>query len=127
MIESIGIDIAEVGRIEQAVKRWGQRFLDKVYTSSEIAFCQGRPNGIQSYAARFAAKEAVSKCLGTGFRRGVGPRQIEIVDNEKSRPTVRLHGAAAECGKGFVIHLSLSHDRSMVVAVAVMEYPGPRK
>jgi holo-[acyl-carrier-protein] synthase len=121
MIASTGIDIAEVGRIEQAINRWGQRFLDKVYTPSEIAFCRGRPNKYQSYAARFAAKEAVSKCLGTGFRRGVHPNLIEIVDNEKSRPTVRLHGAAAEYGKGYALHLSLSHDRSMVVAVAVME------
>lgn len=121
MIESIGIDIAEVGRIEQAVNRWGKRFLEKVYLPAEISFCEGRPGKYQSYAARFAAKEAVSKCLGTGFRRGVAPRQIEIMDNEKSRPTVSLHGAAAEYGKGFVIHLSLSHDRSMVVAMAVME------
>lgn len=121
MIASTGIDIAEVKRVEEAINRWGQRFLDKVYTPSEVAFCQGRPNKFQSYAARFAAKEAVSKCLGTGFRRGVYPNLIEIVDNEKSRPTVKLHGAAAEYGKGYVIHLSLSHDRSMVVAVAVME------
>jgi holo-[acyl-carrier protein] synthase len=121
MITAIGVDIAEVARVAQAVDRWGQRFLDKVFTPSEVAFCRGRPNMYQSYAARFAAKEAVSKCLGTGFRRGVAPRQIEIVDNEQSRPSVRLHGAAAEYGRGQVIHLSLSHDRTVVTAMAVME------
>ena len=121
MIESIGVDIAEVKRIEMAIDRWGDRFLKKVYTPSEIAFCEGRPNKFQSYAARFASKEAVSKCLGTGFRRGVHPNLIEIMDNEKSRPTVKLHGAAVEFGQGRIIHLSLSHDRSMVVAMAVME------
>ena len=121
MIASTGIDIAEVKRVEEAITRWGKRFLDKVYTPTEIAFCQGRPNKFQSYAARFAGKEAVSKCLGTGFRRGVCPNLIEIVDNEKSRPTVKLHGRAAEYGRGYTLHLSLSHDRSMVVAVAVME------
>jgi holo-[acyl-carrier protein] synthase len=121
MIASIGVDIAEVKRLEEAAVRWGKRFLDKVYTQSEIAFCEGRPNKYQSYAARFAGKEAVSKCLGTGFRRGVYPNLIEIADNEKSRPTVKLHGKAAEFGRDFVFHLSLSHDKNMVVAVAVME------
>jgi holo-[acyl-carrier protein] synthase len=121
MIHSVGIDIAEVPRMRQAVERWGGHFLEKIFTSDEIAFCRDRANRYQAYAARFACKEAVSKCLGTGFRRGVSPRMIEIVDNEHSRPTVRLHGRAAEIGAGHRFHLSLSHERSMVVAVAVME------
>lgn len=121
MIASIGIDTAEVARMKQAVERWGDHFLDKVFTPSEIAFCRNRANRYQAYAARFACKEAVSKCLGTGFRRGVSPRMIEIVDNEHSRPFVRLHGRAAEAGDGCRFHLSLSHERSLVVAVAVME------
>jgi holo-[acyl-carrier protein] synthase len=121
VIASIGIDIAEVQRMKQAVERWGDHFLEKVFTPSEIAFCRDRANRYQAYAARFAAKEAVSKCLGTGFHRGVSPRTIEIVDNEHSRPSVKLHGRAAEAGAGCRFHLSLSHERSMVVAVAVME------
>lgn len=121
MITAVGVDVVEIARIEQAVSRWGQRFLDKIFTPSEVAFCQGRPDPIQSYAVRFAAKEAVSKCLGTGFKRGVAPPQIEIVDNEQSRPSVKLHGRAAEYGAGQAIHLSLSHDRTVVVAMAVME------
>ncbi|HTY07732.1 MAG TPA: holo-ACP synthase, partial [Candidatus Edwardsbacteria bacterium] len=100
MIESIGIDIADVGRMQRAVERWGREFLAKVFTESEIAFCESRHHKYPSYAARFACKEAVAKCLGTGFRRGVYPTLIEIVDNERSRPTVRLHGAAAEHGRG---------------------------
>ncbi len=121
MISAVGIDIAEVARMKQAVERWGDHFLDKIFTPSEIAFCQGRANRYQALAARFACKEAVSKCLGTGFRRGVSPKMIEIVDNERSRPTVRLHGRAAEVGAGFRFHLSLSHERNFVVALAVME------
>lgn len=121
MIAAIGIDIAEVSRLRQAVERWGERFLDRVFTPSEIAFCRERTNKYQALAARFACKEAVSKCLGTGFRRGVSPRMIEIVDNEHSRPTVKLHGRAAEVGAGYSFHLSLSHEKSVVVAVAVME------
>ncbi|HBE73702.1 MAG TPA: holo-[acyl-carrier-protein] synthase [candidate division Zixibacteria bacterium] len=121
MIHAIGIDIADVQRMRQAVERWGEAFLDKIFTESETAFCRDRANRYQALAARFAAKEAVSKCLGTGFRRGVSPRMIEIVDNEHSRPTVKLHGRAAEAGAGHRFHLSLSHERAMVVAVAVME------
>ena len=121
MISSIGIDIAEVARMKQAVERWGDHFLDKVFTPSEIAFCRNRANRYQALAARFACKEAVSKCLGTGFRRGVNPKMIEIVDNERSRPTVRLYGRAAEFGRGYRFHLSLSHERNYVVAVAMME------
>ena len=121
MIDAIGIDIAETARVEAAIKRWGPSFLKKVFTASEIDFCESRPAKYQSYAARFASKEAVSKCLGTGFMRGVHPAQIEIIDNEKSRPTVRLHGRAAEVGQGRRIHLSLSHEKNMVAAVAVME------
>ncbi len=121
MIESIGIDIADVARMERAVKRWGRDFLVKIFTESEIAFCEGRRHKYPSYAARFACKEAVAKCRGTGFRRGVYPTLIEIVDNERSRPTVKLHGAAAQHCGGRTIHLSLSHERRGVVAVAVME------
>jgi holo-[acyl-carrier protein] synthase len=121
MIESIGIDIADVGRMERAIERWGRDFLEKVFTADEIAFCESRHHKPPSYAARFACKEAVAKCLGTGFRRGVYPRLIEIVDNERSRPTVKLHGAAAAFAAGCAIHLSLSHEKHAVVAVAVME------
>jgi len=125
MITAIGIDIAEVKRIEQSIERYGERFLKRVFTPAEIGFCGSRANSTQCFAARFACKEAVSKCLGTGFRRGVSPIMIEIVDDERSRPSVRLHGRAAEAGRGQRIHLSLSHERTMVVAVAVMEPEQP--
>jgi len=121
VIVAVGIDIAEVSRTKQAVERWGHRFLNKVFTPSEISFCRNRANCYQAYASRFAAKEAVSKCLGTGFRRGVSPKMIEIVDNEQSRPAIRLYGRAEEIGAGHVFHLSLSHEKDFVVAVAVME------
>ncbi|MBI4726040.1 holo-ACP synthase [candidate division TA06 bacterium] len=121
MIIAIGTDIAKVERVEKAYQRYGQRFLEKIFTGGEIRFCLSRKHPAPALAARFAAKEAVSKCLGTGFHRGVYPNLIEIMDNEKSRPTVKLHGRALEFGKDNVFHLSLSHEKEYVIAVAVME------
>jgi holo-[acyl-carrier protein] synthase len=123
MIIAVGTDIAKVERIRKAYETYGQRFLNKVYTEDEARFCLSRRQPAPALAARFAAKEAVSKCLGTGFRRGVYPNLIEIVDNEKSRPTVRLHGKAAEFGRKYKMHLSISHEQEFVIAVAVMEDP----
>jgi holo-[acyl-carrier protein] synthase len=124
MIIAIGTDIAKVERIRKAYETYGRRFLQKVYTEDEARFCLSRKHPAPALAARFAAKEAVSKCLGTGFRRGVYPNLIEIVDNEKSRPTVRLHGQAAEYGGSYKLHLSISHEQEFVIAVAVMEETG---
>ncbi|MBI5806305.1 holo-ACP synthase [candidate division TA06 bacterium] len=121
MIVAIGTDIVKVERIEQAYKTYGRRFLQKVFTEEEARFCLSRKHPAPALAARFAAKETISKCLGTGFRRGVYPNLIEIVDNEKSRPTVKLHGKAAEFGKDYIFHLSISHEKEFVIAVAVME------
>ncbi|MEW6686014.1 MAG: holo-ACP synthase [Candidatus Edwardsbacteria bacterium] len=121
MAESIGVDLVEVQRIRQAIERWGDAFLHRIFTPTEIAFCESRKNKYESYAARFAAKEAVSKALGTGFRKGVYCRQIEIIDNEKSIPTVRLHGRAKELvAKGGII-LSLSHTKEYSIAMVLIK------
>jgi holo-[acyl-carrier protein] synthase len=114
----VGVDLIEIGRIEGALARFGERFLRRIYTPAERGYCRGRPAEL---AARFAAKEATMKALGTG-RRGVGWREVEVLADRRGRPIVRLHGRAlrraAELGlTGFAV--SLSHSRGMAVASVV--------
>ena len=91
-MHSVGVDIIEIPRVAEALARWGDRFLRRVYTSREVAFCRGR---VPELAARFAAKEAVSKALGTGMR-GVAWREIEVCPDRRGKPHVYLHGRARE-------------------------------
>ena len=91
----VGVDIIEIPRIASAVQRWGNRFLQRIYTPQELAFARGRTAQL---AARFAAKEAVMKALGTGIR-GVSWREIEVVRQRGQAPEVRLHGRAAVQGR----------------------------
>jgi len=120
-MRAIGVDLVDVSRMRQAILRWGGGFLQRVFTPREIAFCESRPAKYECYAARFAAKEAVVKALGTGFRRGVFCTQVEIVDNEHSPPHVELHGKARDLAGQAEILLSLSHERAAAVAVVFME------
>ena len=120
-MRAIGVDLVDVSRMRKAILRWGEGFLRRVFTPREIAFCESRPSKYECYAARFAAKEAVVKALGTGFRRGVFCTQVEIVDNEHSPPHVELSGIARELAGPADILLSLSHERAMAVAVVFME------
>ena len=96
MIIGIGSDIIDIRRIEKAIARHGERFLDRIYTDSERAKAEGRRNRVDTYAKRFAAKEACSKALGTGFRRGVFWRDLGVVNLPSGRPTMRLSGGALE-------------------------------
>lgn len=112
---SVGVDIIEIERIEAVLRRHSQRFLQRVYTPAEQAYCRGR---VPELAVRFAAKEAVSKALGTGMR-GIAWREMEILCDERGKPLVRLHGRARaraeELGLSeFVV--SLSHSRDYAVA-----------
>lgn len=120
-MRAIGVDLVDVSRMRQAILRWGERFLRRVFTPREIAFCESGPAKYERYAARFAAKEAVVKAMGTGFRRGVFCTQVEIVDNEHSPPHVELHGKARDLAGLAEILLSLSHERAAAVAVVFME------
>lgn len=121
-MEQIGVDLIEVKRIQKAIEKWGERFLKKAFTNRERDFCEKRKNKYESYAVRFAAKEAVSKVLGTGLKRGVALRDIEILDNEKSRPTVILYGKAKDLSNSSNsrIILSLSHTKEYAIAMAIM-------
>ena len=96
MIVGTGIDIAEVPRIAQALARHGDRFLHRVFTEGEIRYCDSKANRVERYAARFAAKEAGMKALGTGWNHGVRWRDIEVSRQPGGRPTITFHGKAAE-------------------------------
>src|SRR5208282_217795 len=96
MIVGTGIDLMEIGRIQQSVERYGQRFLNRVYTAAEQAYCLRKRKAAESFAARFAAKEAGAKALGTGISYGVNWLEIEVVREPSGRPTLQFHGRAAQ-------------------------------
>src|SRR6202162_5887060 len=96
MIVGTGIDIAEVPRIREAIERFGDRFLQRIYTEGEMRYCDSKANRMERYAARFAAKEAAMKALGTGWNHGVRWRDCEVVRMPGARPTITFHGRAAE-------------------------------
>lgn len=111
----LGLDLVEIARIRQATERWGERFLRRVYTPAELELCRGRAPEL---AARFAAKEAVMKALGTG-NRGVAWREIEVLANWRKRPLVFLHGRARRRAQRLGLDelvVSLSHTRDLALA-----------
>tara|TARA_B100000927_G_scaffold291720_1_gene296121 strand:+ start:2248 stop:2643 length:396 start_codon:yes stop_codon:yes gene_type:complete len=94
MIIGIGTDIIDITRIEMVINRFGDRFKNRVYTKKEILKCEARKLSANSYAKRYAAKEACSKALGTGFRKGVYWRDIEVINNKSGKPELFLHNGA---------------------------------
>jgi holo-[acyl-carrier protein] synthase len=113
MIVGMGIDIAEIDRIEAAITRHGVPFLERLYTPTEIAYCERHKHKYERYAARFAVKEAVMKALGTGWSRGVRWRDIEVVNQPSGKPTLRLAGVAGELAERLgVKHISISITHS---------------
>lgn len=116
---SVGVDIVEVGRIAGAMERWGVRFLERIFTPAEIAYCRGKVRAAESFAVRFAAKEAFAKALKVG-RVSIW-REVEVVRGEGPRPSVLLHGAARDLVGARRIDLSLSHATTHAVAVVLVE------
>lgn len=119
-MKAIGVDMIETERVAQSVTRFGDRFLKRVYTERELAYCRGQ---ITSLAARWAAKEATAKALGTGIG-DVSWREIEVINQANQRPTIQLHGAAAALAEqlglsGFAV--SLSHTQEYAIAFVVGE------
>jgi holo-[acyl-carrier protein] synthase len=124
MIVGTGIDIAEVPRIAASMQRFGGRFLHRVFTAGEIRYCESKANRAERYAARFAAKEAAMKALGTGWNRGVRWRDIEVTREPGGRPTILFHGNAAEFAEKLgAVHvaLSLSHTAEQAIAQVILE------
>jgi len=124
MIVGTGVDIAEVDRIEAAVKRFGARFLKRVFTPAEVRYCMGKPNAPERLAARFAAKEAGMKAIGTGLRHGITWQDVEVLRLPGQRPVMQFHGKAAEFAARLGCkrtHLSLSHTKEQAIAHVILE------
>ena len=124
MIVGTGVDIAEVDRIGDAIERYGNRFLERIYTEAEIAYVERKANRHERYAARFAAKEAGMKAIGTGWRRGVRWKDFEVINLPSGRPTLKLHGVAAKFAEGLQVRniaLSLTHTALQGMAIVILE------
>jgi holo-[acyl-carrier protein] synthase len=124
MILGSGIDLIEIARIQQSMDRYGQRFLDRVFTAGERAYCLRKRKSAESFAARFAAKEAAAKALGTGISYGVNWLEIEVVRQPGERPNIQFHGrAAAMADRLGVVHaaLSITHTVDLAMASVVLE------
>ncbi len=121
-IFGIGTDIVECLRIAQMIERHGELFITRVYTTHEIGYCQSRKQATQHFAGRWAAKEAVLKALGTGWRRGISWRDVEIRNLKAGTPTVTLYGGARdymEQQRIAQVMISISHCRSHATAYAI--------
>jgi holo-[acyl-carrier protein] synthase len=124
MVVGIGTDLAEIERVRRSIARYGERFLARVYTTEEIAYCLSKKASDESFAARFAAKEAGAKALGTGISRGVSLREFAVRRAPSGKPSLHLSGRAAEIAAelGVVrISLSLTHTRDLAMAVVILE------
>lgn len=124
MIVGTGVDIAEVPRIAAAIERFGDRFIQRIYTGDEIRYCESKANKAERYAARFAAKEAGMKAIGTGLRGGVTWHDVEVTREPGGRPTLAFHGVAAEVAAKLGMkraHLSLSHTAEQAIAQVILE------
>src|SRR5437764_2579316 len=124
MIVGSGIDITEVDRIAEAIQRFGSRFLNRVFTENEIRYCESKKNSVERYAARFAAKEAAMKAIGTGLRRGVTWKDVEIGHAPGGKPVLRFSGRAAQFAEALGtkhIALSLTHTSQTAMAMVILE------
>jgi len=121
MLLGTGIDIIEIDRIAQSIDRFGSRFLDRIFTPGEIAYCSRKKNAAESYAARFAAKEAGAKALGTGIQHGVTWKELEVRREPGRRPTLHFSGRAGQLAERMgVRHIALSLTHSTTVAMAAV-------
>jgi holo-[acyl-carrier protein] synthase len=124
MIVAIGVDIIEISRIEEKLSQGNTRFLNRVFTVGEIEYCEKRAAKFASYAARFAAKEAAMKALGTGWGDGVGWKEIEVINDEAGKPKINITGRALEKFNELgarAAHISLSHSKELAIAQVIFE------
>src|SRR5690349_5605399 len=124
MIVGTGVDLAEVPRIQASIERFGRKFIERIFTPLEIAYVERKANRFERYAARFAAKEAGMKAIGTGWRRGVTWHDFEVKNLPGGRPTLLLHGEAAKVAAGLGVKrtsLSLTHTSEQGMAFVILE------
>jgi len=124
LIVGLGLDVAEIDRIEQAIKRHGAPFIERLFTPAESAYCQRYVSPYERYAGRFAAKEAAMKALGTGWARGVRWRDIEVVREESGKPTLKLAGVALSIADGLGVKhiaMTITHSGNLAIAQVIFE------
>lgn len=124
MIFGVGVDIILIKRMDNAIQRWGERFINRIFTEQEQKLCLSRANPVAHFSMRFAAKEAFSKALGTGMKRGIRWQDIEIYHEQGRRPMIRLHGRSKELSESLGIenvHVSLSDDTDYAIAMVILE------
>lgn len=124
MIIGIGIDLTEISRIEESIQRFGNRFVQRVFTEAERKYCETKASPGSHFAARFAAKEACAKALGCGVAGGIRWLDMELRRDESGKPTLRLTGKASELAGQLAvkkIHVTLTHSRDQAAAVVVLE------
>jgi holo-[acyl-carrier protein] synthase len=124
MIVGTGVDLAEVPRIKASIERFGDRFIHRIYTAAEMAYVERKANKFERYAARFAAKEAGMKAIGTGWRGGVTWRDFEVANLPSGKPTLRFHGKAAQIAEMLGVKnvaLSLTHTAGLGMAHVILE------
>ena len=127
-IFGIGTDIVNIKRIEKSLKKYGDSFKNKIFSKNEIIYCDNKNNPYSFYAKRFAAKEALSKALGTGIRKGINFKDIEILNDNLGKPSIRLKGSTANFlkkkikAKKYSIYLSLSDDLPWAYATVIISY-----
>ncbi len=127
MIVGTGIDVVEVPRVAAALERFGRRFVERIFTEEEIRYCDSKANPAERYAARFAAKEAAMKAIGTGWNHGVRWRDVEVRRARGGRPTLVLSGKAAEFAQqlGAVrSQISITHTAAEAIAHVILESGG---
>ena len=127
-IFGIGTDIVNIKRMEKALKRQGDKFKNKIFSKNEIAYCENKKNPSSFYAKRFAAKEAFSKALGTGIRKGINFKNIEVLNNSYGKPKIKVKGKVSEYlikkvkRKKYAIFLSLSDEKNWAQATVIISH-----
>lgn len=124
MLVGTGIDVVEIERIAHSIERYGARFLERIFTAAEIAYCNRRKNCAESFAARFAAKEAAAKALGTGIQHGVTWTELEVRRAPGQRPALHLSGRALQIAEKLGVKrvsLSITHGKSVAIATVMLE------
>jgi holo-[acyl-carrier protein] synthase len=124
MILGVGTDLAEVSRIRESIERFGDRFLNRIYTPGERTYALSKVNSAERFAARFAAKEAAMKAIGTGWSQGVTWQDFSVVNEPSGRPTLRLSGVAQQVADRLGVRnlsISLTHTKEMAFAIVIIE------
>ena len=124
MIVGTGVDLAEVDRIQRSIERYGEKFIKRIFTPGEIAYVERKANKFERYAARFAAKEAGMKAIGTGWRHGVTWQDFEVANLRTGKPTLLFHGVAARYAERLGVKnvaLSITHTAALGMAHVILE------